>query len=122
MENWQNLYIELSEKLSADLDDNELEFYNKLNTIAEHDGKSPIRWLDLWHNQVNFLEEELEFPTPAVFLSFRSGQVNAYWIGRRMSGTLRFPITVPSQNSTRECTTDCGWIKTSIRSPGMSNK
>ena len=48
MENWQNLYIELSEKLSADLDDNELEFYNKLNTIAEHDGKSPIRWLVDW--------------------------------------------------------------------------
>ena len=75
MENWQNLYLELAEKLSTDLDDNELEFYNKLNTIAEHDGKSPIRWLDLWHNQVNFLEDELQFPTPAVFLSFRSKNV-----------------------------------------------
>ena len=75
MENWQNLYLELAQKLSADLDDNELEFYNKLNTIAEHDGKSPIRWQDLWHNQVNFLEDELQFPTPAVFLSFRSKNV-----------------------------------------------
>ena len=30
-----------------------------------------VRWIDLWHNQVNFLSEEHPFPTPAVFLSFR---------------------------------------------------
>lgn len=75
MENWQNLYIELANKLSADLNEQEAEIYSQLNTIIGYENKSPIRWLDLWHNQVNFLEEELEFPTPAVFLSFRSGQV-----------------------------------------------
>ena len=31
-----------------------------------------ILWIDLWHNQVNFLEEEFPFRTPAVFLSFRT--------------------------------------------------
>lgn len=75
MENWQNLYIELAQKLSADLNAQESEIYNHLNTIIGYENKSPIRWLDLWHNQVNFLSEELDFPTPAVFLSFRSGQV-----------------------------------------------
>lgn len=34
-----------------------------------------IKWLDLWHNQVGFLENEYPFPTPAVFISFRSNQM-----------------------------------------------
>lgn len=75
MENWQNLYIELAHLLSADLNTSEIEIYSNLNTIVGSEDKSPIRWIDLWHNQVNFLEEELEFPTPAVFLSFRSKEI-----------------------------------------------
>ncbi len=75
MENWQNLYIELAQLLSADLNSSEIEIYSNLNTIVGSEDKSPIRWIDLWHNQVNFLEEELEFPTPAVFLSFRSKEI-----------------------------------------------
>ncbi|HCY81524.1 MAG TPA: hypothetical protein DHV22_07970, partial [Xanthomarina gelatinilytica] len=51
MQNWKNLYTELAEKLA---------------TIEE------LQWLDLWHNQINFLDDEHPFPTPAVFLSFRS--------------------------------------------------
>jgi len=50
MQNWKDLYIELADKI------NQIE---------------AVRWIDLWHNQVNFLEEEHPFPTPAVFLSFR---------------------------------------------------
>lgn len=34
-------------------------------------GVPAIKWVDLWHNQVNFLEQEHRFPTPAVFLNFR---------------------------------------------------
>ena len=56
MENWQDLYLELAQKAS--------------NEIAE------ISWVDLWHNQVNFLQEEHPFPTPALFISFRSKAVN----------------------------------------------
>lgn len=51
MQNWKDLYKELCEKLSI------------------LDG---IRWMDLWHNQVNFLETEHRFPAPAVFFSFRA--------------------------------------------------
>lgn len=31
-----------------------------------------IKWIDLWHNQVGFLDEEHPFPAPALFLGFRS--------------------------------------------------
>jgi len=52
MQNWKDLYKELctliSEKIPA------------------------VKWIDLWHNQVSFLENEHPFPTPAVFLSFRA--------------------------------------------------
>jgi hypothetical protein len=51
MQAWDELYIELAEK------------------AAEIEG---IKWVDLWHNQVGFLEEEHAFPAPAIFLAFRS--------------------------------------------------
>jgi hypothetical protein len=49
MENLKDLYKELAEKIKTEI-----------NTI---------KWVDLWHNQVNFLEEEHPFPAPAVFIS-----------------------------------------------------
>ena len=49
-----------------------------------------------------------------------SGQVRAYWMGKRMSGTLSCASIVPSTNSTREWTIDWGWISTWMRPPGMS--
>lgn len=76
MENWSNLYLELAKVLAADLTDEEKEVYGILNTLDGYEDKSPIRWLDLWHNQVNFLSEEHEFPTPAVFFAFRTKQVD----------------------------------------------
>lgn len=54
MQDWKELYLELAEK------------------INEIDG---IKWIDLWHNQINFLEEEHPFPAPAVFISFRSQNI-----------------------------------------------
>ncbi|WP_216647387.1 hypothetical protein [Chitinophaga sp. SYP-B3965] len=51
MQNWTDLYLELSE------------------LVAE---KVPaIRWVDLWHNQISFLSDEHPFPAPAVFFGFR---------------------------------------------------
>ena len=41
-------------------------------------------------------------------------------MGRRMSGGEAWAIVEPSTNWTMECTTDCGWTTTSIRSSGMS--
>ena len=56
MEHWQDLYIELAERISEKLPE--------------------IRWIDLWHNQVGFLADEHPFGTPAVFIGFRSAQIN----------------------------------------------
>src|SRR5207302_4012172 len=43
------------------------------------------------------------------------------WIGVRMSGGDNCASTLPSLNSTIECTTDSGWITMSICSGGKSN-
>lgn len=55
MKNWKELYVELTGKLS----------------VIEN-----LEWVDLWHNQVNFLDNEHPFGSPAVFLSFRSLVIN----------------------------------------------
>jgi hypothetical protein len=47
-----------------------IEVYNELSEmLAEIEG---VKWIDLWHNQVNFLDVEHPFPAPAIFLAFRS--------------------------------------------------
>ena len=40
-------------------------------------------------------------------------------MGRCMSGVPSCALIAPSSNSTIECTTDCGWISTEIRSAGI---
>lgn len=52
MELWNDLYKELAEKITQNLDQ--------------------IQWVDLWHEQVSYLTTELPFPTPAVFLAFNA--------------------------------------------------
>lgn len=44
-----------------------------------------IKWIDLWHNQVGFLQEEHPFPTPAIFLAFRT--VSGTDIGLKVQDT-----------------------------------
>lgn len=36
------------------------------------DNLPKVLWVDLWHNQVGFMDEQHPFTTPAVFLAFRS--------------------------------------------------
>jgi hypothetical protein len=55
MQNFKNLYLELAQKISDNLPE--------------------IEWIDLWHSQVYNLAEEHPFPTPAVFLAFRSAGI-----------------------------------------------
>ncbi len=55
MENFKALYNELATKIS--------------------DNVTGIEWVDLWNSQVYNLEGEHPFPAPAVFLSFRSQQM-----------------------------------------------
>jgi len=50
MHYWTDLYLELANKIK--------------------DNSSQISWVDLWHEQVSYLTEELPFPTPSVFISF----------------------------------------------------
>jgi hypothetical protein len=50
MEYWSDLYLELAEKVNENM--------------------PKIQWIDLWHEQVNYLSSEHPFPTPAVFISF----------------------------------------------------
>jgi len=47
---WSEIYTEIAEKIKANIEE--------------------IRWIDLWHEQVNYLTEELPFPTPALFIGF----------------------------------------------------
>ena len=50
--------------------------------------------------------------------SSRSGHASASAMGSRMSGGLAWAIVAPSVKVTIECTTDCGWTTTSMRSYG----
>lgn len=50
MEAYTDLYNEIAQRIAA-----------KIPEIA---------WVDLWHEQVSYLTEELPFPTPAVFIGF----------------------------------------------------
>lgn len=61
MQNYAALYKELAETINEGID--------------------PIEWIDLWHNQVNFLAEEHPFPTPAAFFSFRTRSVQDLGVG-----------------------------------------
>lgn len=55
MQNWTELFKELANKINDSMPD--------------------IKHIDLWHNQVNFLDTEHPFATPAVFLGFRSDNI-----------------------------------------------
>lgn len=50
------------------------EAYKEIATILNSEVVD-IAWIDMWHNQINFLEDEYAFPFPAVFLSFRAGEM-----------------------------------------------
>tara|TARA_R100001369_G_scaffold88101_1_gene124183 strand:+ start:812 stop:1378 length:567 start_codon:yes stop_codon:yes gene_type:complete len=51
IQDFTELYKELCEKVTANIEE--------------------IAWQDLWHNQVNFLQDEHPFPTPALFYAIR---------------------------------------------------
>lgn len=55
MQNFKELYKELSDKLT--------------------NGIESVKWIDLWNSQVYNLENEHPFPAPAIFLAFRSNNM-----------------------------------------------
>lgn len=71
MQNFKDLYLELTERTQAKIPE--------------------VKWQDLWHNQVNFLETEHPFPTPALFYQFRV--INTQDLGDRVQkATLQLDI------------------------------
>lgn len=52
MEAWTDLYTEVAQRINEKMPE--------------------IQWVDLWHEQVSYLTEELPFPTPAVFVAFNT--------------------------------------------------
>ena len=51
LQHWGDLYKELAQRITAE--------------------PNLANWVDLWHNQINFKDEEHPFPVPAVFIAFR---------------------------------------------------
>ncbi|MFV0507259.1 MAG: hypothetical protein ACK5L5_11275 [Bacteroidales bacterium] len=54
MAHWTILYKELAERIKEQIPE--------------------VEWIDLWHEQVSYLTEELPFPTPAVFIAFNTNE------------------------------------------------
>jgi len=52
MEAWTDLYNELAQRIESKI--------------------SEVKWVDLWHEQISYLTEELPFPTPAVFIGLNT--------------------------------------------------
>lgn len=73
---YTNLFKELSNILQ-----NRREFLSRIPDeyaeLRERLGALPdFEYIDLWHDQVNYLSEEHPFPTPAAFLEFNTLQVD----------------------------------------------
>ena len=56
MEAWTDLYKEIAERIEAKIPE--------------------IVWVDLWHEQVSYLTEELPFPVPAAFIGFSTARID----------------------------------------------
>lgn len=67
---WSNIYQELSTRIMGmrqmidSLEDVSPELAEELRNVPD------VRYIDLWHEQTEYLDEELPFPTPAVFIGF----------------------------------------------------
>ncbi len=47
-----------------------------LKELRDESGQPLIRHIDLWNEQVEFIEQEEPFDTPAVFIEFRDQRKN----------------------------------------------
>ncbi|MRM95501.1 hypothetical protein D1Z98_11270 [Riemerella anatipestifer] len=76
------------------------ELYKELADTIQN--KIPeVLWIDLWHNQVGFLEEEFPFRTPAIFLSFRTiGTQDLGQLGQQVSLQIDFYLFYETFNDT----------------------
>lgn len=69
---WSNIYKELSVRIMGmrqlidSLEELSPELAEELRSVPD------VRYIDLWHEQTEQLDEELPFPTPAVFIGFNT--------------------------------------------------
>lgn len=69
---WSNIYKELSVRIMGmrqmidRLEELSPELAEELSSVPD------VRYIDLWHEQTGQLDEELPFPTPAVFIGFNT--------------------------------------------------
>lgn len=69
---WSNIYKELSVRIMGmrqmidRLEELSPELAEELISVPD------VRYIDLWHEQTGQLDEELPFPTPAVFIGFNT--------------------------------------------------
>lgn len=75
----------------------------RLKQLKDLDGRPLIRHIDLWNEQVEFIEQEEPFDTPAVFIEFRPVQ----WVtlGGRMQQAdvpFRLHVVTPWKGSAKD--------------------
>lgn len=78
---------------------------DKLKTIQTPDGEQLFKHFDLWNQQVEFLEEETPFDTPAVFIEF--GTFDWKTLPRRLQeceASIRIHVVTPWFANTPENT------------------
>lgn len=73
---WCNIYKELSarimdmRKILDNMEDLSPELAEELAAVPD------VRYIDLWHEQIDYLEEEHLFPTPSVFIGFNTLEIS----------------------------------------------
>ena len=69
-----------------------------LTNITDVDGSSKIKFFDLWNNQTTPQdeEEELPFPTPAVFIEFHPSAMQTLGM-RKQAGDVDFSLHIVSE-------------------------
>lgn len=73
MQHWKDAYLELCTMLK--------------------DAASEIKWIDLWHDQITYLEEEYAFRFPAVFIGFRFPTISDFKDGiQDLNGYIEFTV------------------------------
>lgn len=80
-----------------------LSLIDRLKQLKDETGEPVIKTFDLWNEQVEFIEQEEVFSTPAVFIEFMPVKWATLGAGtQRAEATIRLHIVSPWDGSTRD--------------------
>lgn len=80
-----------------------LSLIDRLKRLKDEAGEPAIKTFDLWNEQVEFIEQEEVFDTPAIFIEFMPVKWNTLGAGtQRADATIRLHIITPWDGSTRD--------------------